>query len=795
MVNMSKLSKKRLRDIKFNKSQFITIFLMIFIGVVAYSGIRSYMSGMEKTADKFYKENNLEDLVAVKENFSNEDLKKIKELENVNNAERKLVIQGTMEHKEDRTLQLNFIESNDISKFYVREGIEFDSNKKGVWLDNYYADENNLKVGDKITIKYDGELLEEEILGLVYSPDHVYDVKDESAIFPEHKTYGFAYLSINEFPEKYIKKQAMKEAGITDEDIFDKLVTNFNYKEYLIFNYLIVDVDDETNKNKVKIKIEDTISDLIMCSDIKDMPTYASYQGEIEEGETYVGVFSGLFIFIAMLSVITTMTRVVKKQRIQIGTLKALGFKNRTVTAHYVGYGLWISLIASACGLIIGPLTIGNFFLNMEMEYFEVPNPVAGVSLDSLIVAIGVVLGVSFVTYLTCRKELKENPADTLRTKMPKVKQGSLNATTKGLFKRLNFSNKWNFRDILRNKMRTFMGVVGITGCCMLLVCAFGMLDSLNHFLELQFKTVYDFNYKLVLKSDISEEQLSKIKDKYGNSTSETLMIEIENGDLRDANNAFVDDSNNLVRVVDEKENYIEYQDDGIFVTRKLASNKGYKIGDTIKWHVYGENTWYESKIVGFNKDSQNQNISMSRKYIESLEREYKPDTLYTNSDLSNVEEVEGAEVIQDKNAIRDGMENMLSAMKTMVILIIVIAALLGAIIIYNLGVLSFAEKQYQFATLKVLGFKDKQIKKIYIKQNNWITVVSIIIGLPLGYYLTDFIFKMAIAENYDFGASIKTLSYVYSCIGTFIVSILVSKLLARKVRKIDMVTSLKGNE
>lgn len=792
---MSKLSKKRLRDIMSNKSQFITIFLMIFIGIMAYSGIRSYMEGMANSADKFYKENNLEDLVAVKNNFSDEDLKKIKELENVNNAERKLVIQGTMEHKEDRTLQLNFIESNDISKFYVRDGIEFDSNKKGVWLDSYYADENNLKVGDKIAIKYGGELLEEEILGLVYSPDHVYDVKDESAILPEHKTYGFAYLSINEFPDKYIKKQAMEKAGIKDETIFDQLVTDFDYREYLVFNYLIVDVDSETNKNSVKLKIEDTISDLIMCSDIKDMPTYAAYQGEIEEGETYVGVFSGLFIFIAMLSVITTMTRIVKKQRIQIGTLKALGFKNATVTAHYVGYGLWISLVASVCGLIVGPLFIGNFFLSMEMSYFEVPNPASGVSLDSLIVAIGVVLGVVFVTYLTCRKELKENPADTLRTQMPKVKQGSLNATTKGLFKRLNFSNKWNFRDILRNKMRTFMGIVGITGCCMLLVCAFGMLDSLNHFLELQFDTVYDFNYKLILKSDIKEQQLSKIKDKYGNSTSQTLMIEIQDGNLRDANNAFVDDSESLVRMVDKKENYMEYQDDGIFVTRKLASNKGYKIGDTIKWHVYGESTWYESKIVGFNKDSQNQNISMSRKYIESLDREYKPDTLYTNSDLSEVKALDGVEVIQDKKAIKNGMENMLGTMKSMVILIIAIAALLGAIIIYNLGILSFTEKQYQFATLKVLGFRDEKIKKIYIKQNNWITTVSIIIGLPLGFCLTNFIYKMAIAENYDFCASIKLLSYLYSCIGTYIVSVLVSKLLAKKVSKIDMVTSLKGNE
>ena len=140
-------------------------------------------------------------------------------------------------------------------------------------------------------------------------------------------------------------------------------------------------------------------------------------------------------------------------------------------------------------------------------------------------------------------------------------------------------------------------------------------------------------------------------------------------------------------------------------------------------------------------------------------------------------------------------MNNMLSMMKTMLILIIGIAILLGSIIIYNLGILSFSEKQYQFATLKVLGFDDKKIKKIFIKQNNWIAIVGAIIGLPLGFYLTDWLFKTAIEEHYDFGASITIKTYLLSGLGTIIISFLVSKLLSRKIKKIDMVTSLKGNE
>ena len=183
------LAKKMFRDIKFNKSQFIAIFLMVFLGVLVYSGVRSYMEGMQNAADKFYEENNLSDLVAMSTNFSDEDLENVKKIDNVVDAERKLTLTATMEGSEDRTLQLNFIESNNICKLYIMDGEPFDKEKSGVWLDDFYAEKNNLKVGDEIVIKYDGETLKEKIVGLVNVPDHVYDVKDESQLFPTHEDY------------------------------------------------------------------------------------------------------------------------------------------------------------------------------------------------------------------------------------------------------------------------------------------------------------------------------------------------------------------------------------------------------------------------------------------------------------------------------------------------------------------------------------------------------------------------------------------------------------------------------
>lgn len=788
------LRKKRVRDIKKNLSQFITIFLMVLIGVMAYSGIEAYMDGMTHTADKFYTENNLQDLNVIGANFTIDDLETIKKIDNVKDAERKLSVTGTTD--KDKTLLLNFIESNNISKFYVVDGEKFDASKSGVWLDEFYAKENNIKVGDTILVKYDGLELQESVLATINVPDHLYDTKDESELYPDRKDFGFAYLSINEITEDYIKTKVMNEMKITSELTFDNYVKDFNYKDYLVFNSVMVDVDDRDKMDEVKIDIEDQVEGAMAIINIEDTSSYLTYQGEIDEGKTYVGVFSGLFLFIAMLSVITTMTRVIKKERVQIGTLKALGFSNRKILFHYMGYGLWISIFACIIGLILGYYFIGNIFIGLEMSFFEIPNGHPVMNSGSFIVAILVVLCVTFISYFTGRSILKENPAESLRAKIPNVKSGSLNITKKGIFKSLSFSSKWNLRDIIRNKMRTIMGIVGVVGCTMLIVCALGMLDSMNHFMDLQFSDLYNFDYKLNLKENISENEVKILEDKYGFKTSKSYGIEIKNGDTRESNNILVTDASDYLRFVDNKDKFITLnKDNGVYVTYKLAKTKGYKIGDKITWHIYGDDKYYTSEVIGFNKDPQNQNITMTREYFESLNIDYVPDTIYVKGDLNSVKEIANVSTIQDIENLKDGMNNMLSMMKTMLVLIIGIAILLGVIIIYNLGILSYTEKQYQFATLKVLGFKDKQIKNIFIKQNNWIAIISIIIGLPLGYYLTDWLFKTSIEEHYDFGASITIRTYVIATIVTFIISYVVSKIIARKIKSIDMVSSLKGNE
>ena len=764
---MKKLSKRRLRDIKQNKMQFFNIFIMVFLGVFVFAGIHAYMDGMEESADKYYKDNNFQDIWLSGENFSNDDLEKVKNMENVKDAERILTIKTELENKNDVTLDTNFIESNNISKMYVVDGEEFSKDKKGVWFDSYLAKNLDLKVGDEITFTYQNMKMTEKILGLVNTPDHVYFVKDDTEIFPTHKNYGYMYLSINELPQGMLQ----------------------------IFNQIIVDVNKTDKMQETKANLENNIKSAIAVTDRESSVSYKGYNSEIEEGTTYSGVFTFLFLFIAVLSVTTTMSRFVKKQRTQIGTLKALGFKNRKIINHYVGYGFIISLVASVVGLLAGKYGLGTFFLNMEMSYFEVPVYNTVLIPVVYILAITVVALITLVTYLSCRNILKESAVEALRIEIPKVKSTKFDLTTKGIFKKASISTRWNLRDVGRNKGRSLMAIVGIIGCTMLMLCAFGMMDTMKSYLSWEFDKISNFEYKLSLSNNYTDDQFTNITEKYGNETSESFGIEIKNVDKKETNTLTVNDAPNKLKYTNHNKEYMDLKDDGIYITEKLSEKYGLKVGDEITWHIFGDDNWYTCKIAGLNRDPQNQQLNMTRKYYESLGLTYKADTVYTDENLINTKTIDGVDTIQSIATLKQGMESMLETTETMVVLLIVVSAILGFVIIYNLGILSFTEKQYQFATLKVLGFKDKQIKNIFVKQNLWLTVAGIVIGLPLGFWMLDYIFKSALGENYDFNAYINLVSYLYATVGSLVFSVVVNKVLSRKVKKIDMVSSLKGNE
>lgn len=758
------LSRKRRRDIRSNLSQFIVIFLMVFLGMFIFSGVRGYMDGMQNSADRYYEKNNLADIWLDGRPFSEQDLAKVKQIEGVKNAERVLRQRMNLVEKKGVTLELNFLETNEISKARVMEGSEYDfQDREGLWLDKYLADNLGYKVGDELTLEQQGDQIKFKIKGLILAPEYVYSIKDTSELVPTHMDFGFGFVSAKNLPAPFFSK-------------------------------ILVDCDEE-KVAKVKKELENKI-EKVVATTRQDHLSYLRYDSEIEEGRVFSTIFTALFLLIAVLSVVSTMHRFIDNERVQIGVLKALGFSDRRIVRFYISYGFYLSIVAVIAGFILGRETVGKFFLAEEMKRFEMPDYQVVTTPIVFVLAILVVILITAVTYLSCRKILKEPATQALKKTPPKINKLRFNFTNKGIFKKASLNIKWNLRDISRNKARSLTAIAGAAGACILVVCAFGMKDSMLAYINWDFGLLNNFSHKLKLTDNISDLDLEVLKQKYGSQTTMNFGVEIMDRDENKKTSLTINDTEDAIRYTDHDLQLIELQDEGVYFTEKLARSLDKKIGDQIKWRKIGDQKWIEGKITGLVRNPENQIVNMTRTAAEKMGIDYKPNFLYLTKETSfDSTNQPGIEETQSLEAMKKSVSDMMEIIDAMVVLMATTSVILGAIVIYDLGSLSFTEKKYQFATMKVLGFKNRQIRKIFITQNIWLSLVSIAVGLPLGFMVTDILFKNGIGDTFDFEARITTATYVFTALGAILVSLLVNYLLSRKIKKIDMITSLKTAE
>lgn len=741
------LFKKMFRDIGQNLSQFLAIFLMIFLGVFVYVGIGSEIEGMNKNSEEFYKETNMPDLW-VSGTFTNDDLS---DIVNTQSMSKKLTISGNIDNKDETDLEINFINSDKVSSLYVTSGDEFDYNSDKIWFDSELAKHLDYKVGDEVTINFNGMPITKEIAGLVMNPEHVYAVKDASQVFPSHDDYGFVYLSSKYYP--------LGENNI-------------------IYNYILIDTD---NPKSVKNDIENSNANVISVTDRDANTSYAMFRTEIDSHKTYAGIFPVIFLFIAVLSVITTMNRIVKNQRSEIGILKALGFKKSKIIWHYTLYGFIVCLLAVIAGHILGPLLLGNYILALESTYFSLPVLTAEVNYYYFIISAFIIFIISLATYFSCFKELEGVAAETLRPKAPKKLKHTWIEKQK-IWHHLKFKTQWNLRDVFRSKARSLMAIIGVAGSTMLVVCAFGMLNTLDNFISWQYDDIYHFKNQLTLETPgVLPDDL----DSYG--TTESLGIEIKD---EGPESLVIDDSGKFITYTNYNKEKMDLPDDGVMITEKLADKYNLEIGDDLTFKIYGTDTWHTLEVTAINRAPSAQNVTMSRENYESLGYTYVPAIVYTDENVNS-----DYGVVYDEDTLRENSSTMLNTMSSVIVIMIVAALLLGAVVIYNLGILSYTEKIRELATLKVLGFNSKMVGKVLKQQNIWLTIIGIIIGLPLGFKLVDIIFSTVMGYSFDIMPVVNISSYVIAFVCIFIMALIVSAILNRKVKKLDMVTSLKAAE
>ena len=666
--------------------------------------------------------------------------------------------------EDEPTVTLHFLKKNKISKYYPVEGKKINfSDADGIWLDARFAEAKNLTVGDNISVKFNGITLNKTIRGLGYSPDYVYE-QPENGLVSDFKYQGFGYLSEKAYPgEDMPHNKLLLTTNATTPDYYHQTRAMLEDKGY----------DDIINGTSFMPREDSSSDDQI--------------QDEIKQHIVLAVMFPIIFVVVALLILLTTMTRIVNQQRTQIGTLKAIGFENRPLILHYLSYGFYLTLIGSVLGIIVGHNTIPYIFVDTMKSYYTLPCWDPGFNISFIIVALLIVLGSVLCSYFAVASIIREPPSVTLKAKPPKVsKIGFIENTW--IWNKMGFNLRWNTRDVNRHKLRTLIALVGVIGCTVLLISAFGMQDGVNDLKSWKYDDINHYETQLVLDDNVSQSQIDSIIKEVNGTPVMTKTIQIEANGIKKMQVLTVHDKSPLITPTDKDRQEIKLPKNGISISEKTAEIYGLKVGDKIKWHLYGNETWITSTVKDIYGDPSVQGITITKECAKKNNISFKPTEIVTAKNVTG--NLDGVGSYNSYKDLTNSWDKLSQTANLLIIILVIFAVILAIVVLYSLGLLGFTEVERDMATLKVLGFQLSDLRKLFITQYLGISIVGFIIGVPTGYYVLEAIRSNTDKLYYPTDYSLTTIAI--SFVITIIVSAIVNLLLANQLKNIDMVEALK---
>ena len=400
--------------------------------------------------------------------------------------------------------------------------------------------------------------------------------------------------------------------------------------------------------------------------------------------------------------------------------------------------------------------------------------------------------------FLSCKKVLKVKPAEALRPAPPK--QGKSCIFEKLPFwNKLKFNSQYNLRDISRAKLRAFMSVIGTAVGMLLMIYGVGCNELVSTLEDVMFEksTVSEYQVKLSQDAPIADvNALNKELDGELVMIDQIEVSKVKNPstDEKKKQTITVVEGKGLYNILDVDNNIMQLVPGSIAVSRKLSETMNIKVGDTIYWHLYMKNTWYEAKVGAIYRDSTTQGIAYLREDYETTGAEYTPSLLMTNKDASDKESISFVTGVNGKQEMKDAYEKSMEVMSMMVIMMVLFSVILVVTVLYNSGSLSFNERVKEFATLKVLGLKSSKIRGLLSIQNLWLSIIGIIIGAPLGNVTLNAMFNSN-GENFDYHLVLPAHDYIIAGILVLVISVPVSFMFSKRIKKLDMIEVLKGVE
>ncbi|MCQ4924272.1 FtsX-like permease family protein [Tissierella carlieri] len=542
--------------------------------------------------------------------------------------------------------------------------------------------------------------------------------------------------------------------------------------------------------------------------DRKSHYSYVDYGGAADRIDAISKVFPVFFALVAALVCLTTMTRMVDEQRINIGTLKALGYGRWDITFKYIFYALAATIFGCIIGIGIGYTLFPTVIFNAYGIMYILPSITLrfNVSLATFI-SLGAIGLTTTTAFLACNNELRENPASLMRPKAPKLGKRILLENIPFIWNRFNFSYKVTIRNIFRYKRRFFMTVFGIAGCTALMLTAFGIRDSIKTVVDRQFGVLFTYDMTVGLETEgiTHLENNNKIKSyeliskEGGTLDSGSLKKDISIIIPKDITN--IDNFIHLQRRKDEKE--INIEEKGVVITEQVSKSLNVDIGDEITL-INNEDDKAKVKITGITENYTFNYVYLSPNYYDEIfQKEVKfneaigilSNTSKEFEDKLSRELIkkEGISSVSFNTSIKENFEDTIKSLNYVVLVMIISAGALAFVVLYNLTNVNISERIREIATIKVLGFYDNEVSVYIYRENTILTIIGALAGLVMGIFLHKFIMTTVEMENIMFGLKLELKSYIFSILLTLIFAILVNLAMYYKLKNVEMVESLKS--
>lgn len=829
--------KNLLREIKRTFTKFLSIFAICALGVAFFAGIRATSPDMKEAGDRLYNTYNLSDISVISTSgLTADNIRDLESIEGIQAVRASLFVdamaRGTGEKEKNLRLYSMPIKLKseyaplidlipdygiDTSPEYEMNGVEIVSgrmplNDTETALD--YTLEGSLvkQLGDEITLTTSGGTVTLRVVGFIRSPMYISMFERGTSSIGNGTSDGFAYASGN----------AISSLG-TKLPVMSLLNTYYTRADIVISGKegLSAYSDEyEALVNEVTDRIEDyasTQSGTWYIQDRSGNPGYSDYSENTDRIAAVGDVFPLIFFIVAALVCLTTMTRMVEEQRIEMGTMKALGYGGWQIAMKYAVYAMSACISGGVVGAIIGfklfPYVImKGYSIMYYLGKLETPYraDIAFMAIAAMAVC------TAAATFSACYASLKEVPATLMRPKAPKAGRRVLLEKIPFIWKKLSFTSKVTVRNLFRYKKRFFMSVIGIAGSGALLVTAFGLNDSIFGIIEKQFGDIWQMDVQAYVYEAMPLADMQELLGKNpANDDFDSVMfcldsqMECKNGGRSQSGVHLlgVESAGSMAGRINLHNGGapVTLDDSGVVVTAKLAETLSIKIGDGINMRTGGED--HLMRVIGIADNYVYHYVYITAAYYETV---FGKAMLY-NGFMGNLKDgltdetmdAMSTQLLSDSRmytvrtigSIYDSVWDSLSILNYVVLVLILGSGMLTFVVMLNLTNINIGERMRELATLRVLGFYDKEMYAYIFRENNALSVIGAFVGLVFGKIMHLFVIRTCEVDMVMFVRSAKPLSYVYAFALTIVFSLIVNLLMRPKVRAIDMVESLKSAE